>query len=274
MRRALELDADAVVFDLESAIPRGEALNARASVQRVLGVPAAAGPARFVRISDVRSADFAPDLDAAMHATLTGVLLPQVAGPEDVVVASDALDALDPAGRVVLVPLVETANAVRTAFEIASASPRVAYFGAGVSRNGDIARAIGYRWSPDGLETLYLRSKVLIDARAAGVVNPITGIWGDVADLAGLRHFATQSRALGYEGLMCIHPSHVPVIHEVFTPTPRELREARELLDAAAAAERQGSGAFTLDGRLVDAAHVKTAAALLDRARRLGVEGG
>ena len=274
MRRALEVGADGVVFDLESAIPRGEAASARAAVRRVLGEPGSARPARFVRVSDVRSADFAADLDAAMHESLSGVLLPQVSGPEDVVAASKALDARDPAARVVLVPLVETAHAVRSAYEIATASSRVAYFGAGVSRNGDIARAIGYQWTPEGLETLYLRSKVLIDARAAGIVNPITGIWGTVADLEGLLRFALQSRRLGYEGMMCIHPSHLPVIHDVFTPTDDEIREARAVMDAATSAEREGTGAFTLDGRLVDAAHVKTAAGLLERAQRLGVHRG
>jgi citrate lyase subunit beta/citryl-CoA lyase len=272
MRRALEVGADGVVFDLESAIPRGEAEPARAAVRRVLSASSSTRPACFVRVSDVRSADFAADLDAAMHDSLTGVLLPQVSGPGDVELASSALDERDPGGRVVLVPLVETANAVRTAYEIATASARVAYFGAGASRNGDIARAIGYQWTPEGVETLFLRSKVLVDARAAGVPNPITGIWGSVADVDGLRAFAQQSRRLGYEGLMCIHPSHLPVIHEIFTPSEHELREARALRDAAAAAEREGIGAFMLDGRLVDAAHVHTAAALLERARRLGAE--
>jgi citrate lyase subunit beta/citryl-CoA lyase len=168
--------------------------------------------------------------------------------------------------------LVETASAVRLAYDIATASARVAFFGAGVSRNGDIARAIGYRWTAEGTETLFLRSKVLVDARAAGVHNPITGIWGDVDDLDGLRSFAVRSRDLGYEGLMCIHPSHVDVIHDVFTPTDDELRAAVRLLDAVDAAAREGVGAFRLDGRLVDAAHAETARALLRRARGLGLE--
>jgi citrate lyase subunit beta/citryl-CoA lyase len=274
LRVALTGDADAVVFDLESAIPRDEAAHARELVRRAFDeVAAGVGtPARFVRVSEVSSPDFEPDLAAAVHPTLCGVLLPQVADPEDVRRAADALDRLDPEGRVALVPLVETASAVRLAFEIATASSRVAYFGAGVSRNGDIARSIGYRWTPEGTETLFLRSKVLVDARAAGIHNPITGIWGDVADLDGLRAFAQQSRDLGYEGLMCIHPSHVPIIHDVFTPTVRELRAAVALVVAYDDAARRGVGAFRHDGRLVDVAHVHTARALLARARRLGVE--
>jgi citrate lyase subunit beta/citryl-CoA lyase len=274
LRTALACEADAVVFDLESAIPRDEADRARAIVREAFDEVAVGerGPARFVRVSAVSSPDFAPDVVAAVHPTLCGLLLPQVSDPDDVRRASAALDDLDPDGTVVLVPLVETASAVRLAFEIATASRRVAYFGAGVSRNGDIARAIGYRWTPEGVETLFLRSKVLVDARAAGIHNPITGIWGDVDDLDGLRSFAQQSRDLGYEGLMCIHPSHIPVIHDVFTPSTDELHAAVQLLAAYDDAAQRGVGAFRLDGRLVDVAHVHTARALLARARRLGLD--
>ncbi|HEV8298954.1 MAG TPA: CoA ester lyase [Acidimicrobiales bacterium] len=282
MRKSLTIGADAVVFDLESAIPRGEAEPARAMVRRVIdghdsgsgpSGPAERGkrPAVFVRVSEVDSADFGADLDTAVRPGLDGILLPQVRSVDDVLVAARALDKRDPDGRVILVPLIETANAVRTAFEIASASPRIAYLGGGVSRDGDIARSIGYRWSPEGMETLYLRSKVLIDVRAAGVVNPITGIWGIVDDLDGLAAFARQARDLGYEGLMCIHPTHVPIIHEIFTPSVEDIAHWRSVVDAMAEAQAQGLGAIRLDGRLIDVAHLHTARQNLARAQRLGV---
>lgn len=272
MHKALTLGADAIILDLESAIPRGEAAVARRMVRGLLDAHRPPRPAVFVRISDVDSPDFAADLEAAVHDHLAGIVLPQVTGPDDVRRAATALDRLDPAGRIVLYPLVETAGAIRTAYEIAVASPRVAYFGGGVSRNGDIGRSVGFRWTPEGTETLYIRSKVLVDARAAGTANPITGIWGSVDDLVGLRAFAQQSRNLGYEGLQCIHPTHLPIIHEIFTPSAAELTEWQAVIDAMAEAERQGSAAIRLDGRLVDVAHVKTAHQNLARARRLGLE--
>jgi citrate lyase subunit beta/citryl-CoA lyase len=260
MRKALTVGADAVVFDLESAIPRGEAEPARAMVRRVIAEHTGDRPAIFVRVCEVESPDFGADLDAAFAPGLDAILLPQVRSPADVEVASRALDARDPAERVVLVPLIETASAVRSAYELACASPRVAYLGGGVSRDGDIARSIGYRWSPEGLETLFIRSKVLVDARAAGVFNPLSGIWGVIDDLYGLRAFAEHSRDLGYEGLMCIHPSHVPVIHAVFTPTEAEIAHWRAVIDAMARAEAAGIAAI-----------VHTARRNLERAARLGV---
>jgi citrate lyase subunit beta/citryl-CoA lyase len=262
MHKALTVGADAIILDLESAIPRGEATVARRMVHDLLDSHAAPRPAVFVRVSEVDSPDFAADLEAAVHPNLAGILLPQVAS---------ARDALDPGVRIVLYPLVETAAGVRDAYEIATASERVAYFGGGVSRGGDIARALGYRWTPEGTETLYLRSKILVDARAAGVVNPVTGIWGILDDLDGLRAFAQQSRDLGYEGLQCIHPKHLPIIHEIFTPSAAELAHWQEIIAAMEEAERQGSAAIRLDGRLIDVAHVKTAQKDLARARRLGL---
>lgn len=271
MHKALASGADAIVLDLESTVPRGEAEPARRMVRDLVTMDRPTRPAVFVRVSEVDSPDFVPDLASCAHPSLAGILLPQVLGPDCVRRASEALDALDPQERITIVPLVETANAVRTAYEIACASPRVAYFGGGVSRNGDIGRNIGFRWTAEGTETLYLRSKVLIDSRSAGIVNPITGIWGAVDDLDGLRAFAVQSRELGYEGLQCIHPKHLPIIHEVFTPSAAEIAEWQELLAAMDEAEKQGSAAIRLHGRLVDVAHVKTARKNLDRARLLGV---
>ena len=271
MHKALTVGADAVILDLESAIPRGEATVARRMVRDLLDAHRPPRPAVFVRVSEIDSTDFDADLESCAHDHLAGVMLPQVTGPDDVRRAAAALDRVDPQGRIVLFPLVETARAVREAYEIACASERIAYFGGGVSRDGDIARSIGYRWTPEGTETLYMRSKVLVDARAAGIVNPVTGIWGSVDDLDGLRAFAQQSRDLGYEGLQCIHPKHLPIIHEIFTPSAADIAHWQNVIAVMDEAEQRGSAAIRLDGRLVDVAHVKTAHKNLERARRLGL---
>lgn len=280
IRKALASEADAVALDLESATPAGEQSRAREICRRVIQEHAEARGARrpvvLVRVGEARSPEQALDLAAAVGPGLLGILLPQVVDARDVVATDEALsraeaDAGIPVGRTRIMPLVESANAVRTAFEIASASPRVAYMGGATSRGGDLARSLGYRFTAGGQETLYLRSKVLVDVRAAGVPNPISGLWGRVDDLEGLRAFALQSRDLGYEGLMTIHPSQLPIVNAVFSPSIEEIGEARRIIDALEKAEREGQGAIRLDGRLVDAAHAKTAHQLLERARRLGL---
>jgi citrate lyase subunit beta / citryl-CoA lyase len=276
MRKSLTLDTDAVIFDLESAIPRGEATVARSMVRDVLDSHKAARPRIFVRISAVTTDDFDEDLTAAVHPNLSAIVLPQVVSADDVVATDAALTRAEEAagvrvGSTIIWPMLETANALRTAYEIASSSPRIAYMGGATSRGGDLARSVGFRFTSEGNETLFLRSKALIDMRSANVANPVSGMWGTIEDLDGLRTFARGTRNLGYEGMMVIHPSHLAIVNEEFTPSAAELNEWRGIVAAMEEAERDGLGAIRLNGRLIDVAHVLTAQKELGRARRLGL---
>ena len=151
MAKALTLDTDAVVFDLESAIPGAAVAEARELVAGVLAASTDDQPRRFVRVNS-EPARLAEDLDAVVGPALDGILLPQVVGPDDVRRVDDLLAAREVdrglgVGHTAVMPLVETAAAVRLAFEIATVSPRVAYMGGATSRGGDLARSIGYRWT-------------------------------------------------------------------------------------------------------------------------------
>ncbi|MCY4434295.1 MAG: aldolase/citrate lyase family protein, partial [bacterium] len=170
-----------------------------------------------------------------------------------------------------IMPLVETASAVRLAYELATASDRVAYMGGATGRHGDLGRSVGFQWSPEGTETLYLRQKVLIDVRSASVPNPLSGLWGTVDDLDGLTGFAQQTRQLGYEGMMIIHPTHIPIVNQIFSPTAEEIAAWNQLIAAVEEHEAQGVGAFRHQGRLIDQAHLLTAQQNLSRATRLGL---
>ena len=267
MQKALASAADGVVFDLESAIPRGAATEARQYVSEALAARTPDQPATFVRVSAVGTADFAPDVDACLHPSLTAVMLPQVTGPEEVATADAALEGTE----ALIMPLVETASAVRQAYELATASDRVAYMGGATGRHGDLGRSVGFQWSPEGTETLYLRQKVLIDVRSAGIPNPLSGLWGTVDDLDGLTGFAQQTRQLGYEGMMIIHPTHIPIVNQIFSPTADEIDSWRRLIAAIEEAESQGIGAFRHEGRLIDHAHLLTAQQNLTRATKLNL---
>lgn len=265
MQKALASAADGVVFDLESAIPRGAAAEARQYLSEALAAHTPDQPAIFVRVSAVGTADFAPDLESCIHPSLTAVMLPQVTGPDEVATADAALEGTE----ILIMPLVETASAVRQAYELATASDRVAYMGGATGRHGDLGRSVGFQWTPEGAETLYLRQKVLIDVRSAGVPNPLSGLWGTVDDLDGLTKFARQTRQFGYEGMMIIHPTHIPIVNQVFSPTPEEIDGWRRLIAAIEKAEAQGIGAFRHQGRLIDHAHLLTAQQNLTRALKL-----
>ena len=136
----------------------------------------------------------------------------------------------------------------------------------GCGPGGDAARAVGYQWTKDGTETHYLRSRAVLDARAAGIEYPMVTSWWDVRDLDGLRADAALNRRFGFRGMVVMHPSHVPIVNEAFTPNEAELAHARGLIAAMEAAEREGSAAVTYEGDMVDYAMVTTARELLDLA--------
>ncbi|OPF80658.1 CoA ester lyase [Streptomyces antioxidans] len=286
--------ADAAILDLEDAVPEEGKAAAREAVAGAVdraaargatdravareatdrAVSTSPGPMRLlVRINALDRAggwQGADDLRAVARPGLYGLVLPKVSGPEDVLTADRLLAWCErehglPEGHFALLPLLETARGLREAYAIGRAATRIAHLGAVAAPGGDVERAVGYRWSPEGEETRELRARVLLDARAADRPHPVAGLWADVADLAGLRRFAERHRALGYEGMAVIHPSHVPVVNEVFSPDAEELARCRRLIEAVERAQREGAGAVRFEGRMVDEAMAATARRTLAR---------
>jgi len=281
--------ADALFLDLEeprTPCPEETRTRARKLVREFLETaPTAPGaPRYFVRVQPVASGMILRDLDALMCDRLTGVLLPKITGPADVHAADAILTCLEvehgvTVGSTMLYPILENAAAIRGAYEIATASERVAYMGGAVSRFGDIAASIGFRWTREGKETLFIREKVLVDARAAGIRYPISGMWGGANDdLEGLRAWLQELRDIGYFGMMMGNREHVRIVNEAFTPTAEEIAYWQELdrltIEAEAAGARVLHGdANQGEGHEVHIAHVETARKLLEWARDLGVIG-
>lgn len=282
--------ADAVCLDLEEPeTPMTEAVRARghALVGEFLRsrIGAGGGPRYFVRVREASSGYAFRDLRAVVGPALAGILIPKLRGPADAIameallLAAEVECGVEP-GSVVLYPVLETAEGLRQAYEIAMASPRIAYMGGAVSRFGDIHQAVGFRWTAEGRETLFLRSKILLDAKAAGIRFPISGMWGGASsDLAGLRRFASELRELGYYGMMLGNPAHVALVHEVFTPTREEITYWSELVRLGDEAAKMGRGPVLYgdpnqgEGFEVHQAHVESARLNLEWARGLGLVG-
>ena len=255
--------ADAVILDLEDSVPPGRRAEATERVAAAVR-DSDGGPALFVRINSLDSWEAADELRAVIGPRLAGVVLPKVDGVRDVQLADSLIGFGErqqglPDGSVAVIPLLETANGLRSAYRIASAVPRVEYLGAVTGPGGDVERAIGYRWTPGGAETAELRSRVLVDARAAGVRNPVCGLWTRIDDVAGLREYAQRNRALGYTGMMAIHPSHIPVINEAFAPGPEELARYARLIQAYEEGRAAGQGAVAFEGDMIDEAMAELA---------------
>ena len=276
--------ADAIVIDLEeprTPFPEAKRERARAMVRELVSSKGGGGPVMFSRVQPPSTGQTLKDLRAVMG--VAGVLVPKVLGPADIHAADALVGCMEvetglPFGATWLYPVLETAQALRLAYDIAVASPRVAYMGGAVSRFGDIHQALGYRWTAEGRETLFLRSKVLIDAKAAGIRYPISGMWGgDRDDETGLRAWCRELRDLGYYGMMIGDPVHVPVVNEIFTPSAAEVSYWQDLDRLAAEAEATDSGPVVYgdpnqgEGHVVHIAHVGSARKNLEWARGLGL---
>ncbi|HEV3113243.1 MAG TPA: aldolase/citrate lyase family protein [Candidatus Binataceae bacterium] len=279
--------ADSIVIDLEepqTPFPPIAQERTRKVVRSFMeSIAAKDRPLIFVRVQPPSTGQTLKDLRAAMGERLAGILVPKVQGPADIHAADALLGCMEvdlglPMGRTMIYPILETAPALRLAYEIAIASSRVSYMGGAISRFGDIHQAVGYRWTADGRETLFLRSKVLLDAKAAGIRYPISGMWGgDLDDEKGLRAWCKELRDLGYYGMMIGNPRLVPTVHEYFTPTASEIAYWKDLDRLAAEAEAAGTGPIIYgdpnrgEGHRVHIAHVGSARKNLVWARELGV---
>ncbi|SNQ46624.1 Citryl-CoA lyase [Frankia canadensis] len=269
--KGVDAGADGVILDLEDAVPSGAKSDARAEVAGFLGETPPAVPV-VVRVNGLHDRAALDDLCAVVGPALTAVMVPKVESVADVHVVDRLLGWLEadlglPVGGIHLVPVLETAAGIRQAHDLARATPRSAYMGGLGVKGGDVERSLGYRWTPEGIETLALRAQVLVDLRAAAVPNPVAGLWTDIRDLDGLRAFARQNRGLGYEGMLAIHPTHVAVINEVFTPTEAELDADAALVAAMESAAAEGRGAVRHGGDMIDEAMAETARRRLARYR-------
>ena len=286
IERGMTSGADSIVIDLEeprTPFPETARTRARREVRAFLDERATPGePVIFARVQPPATGQTLKDLRAVLGERLRGVLVPKVDGPADIHGIDALLGCMEvdldlPAGSTSVYPILETAQALRLAYEIAVASRRVAYMGGAISRFGDIHQALGYRWTAEGQETLFLRSKVLIDARAAGIRYPISGMWGgDRDDEAGLRRWCRELRNLGYYGMMIGDPVHISIVHEAFSPSAEEIGYWQELDRLARESERTGERAVHGDanqgeGHVVHIAHVGSARANLEWARGLGL---
>jgi citrate lyase subunit beta/citryl-CoA lyase len=276
MDKAPQYGADALILDLEDSVPPAEKAAARTLVRQAIECLAARGQTVYVRVNALETGLTGEDLHSVSVAGLTGVLPPKIDTADDVHQLDTLLAFFEqraglPPGSIELIPTLETARGIRNAYDIASASPRVASIVGTAGRGGDTNRALGYVWTKEGMETLFIRSKVLLDARAAGIQHPLMASWFDVGDVEGFIADAQRNRQLGYRGMLLIHPSHVEPANRIFTPSREEVAYYKGLLAAMEEAERHGTAAVTYQGAMVDIAMVKTARQMLEFARAVGV---
>ncbi|WP_326696854.1 CoA ester lyase [Streptomyces sp. NBC_01754] len=252
--------ADALIIDLEDAVPPDRKAYARDLVRRWLSAPPP-GTEIWVRVNDgeAREADTAAVAEAGGAA---GLCLAKVRDPREALAVSRQLDRLG--SPLALAPVLETPAAVLDARAVAEV-PRVVRLHLG---EADLRAELGIEPAADERELLWLRSLVVTVSAAAGIEPPPAPVSTDFRDTDALTRTTRALKRLGFRGRACIHPAQVPVVNAVFTPTADELRRAERLV-ARFSANGAGAG-LDEDGRMIDEAVVRTARRVVQWGRTAG----
>jgi len=261
--------SDGIILDLEDSVHVSDKDAARLLVRNALRAVDFLGCERLVRIN--QSPLGLEDLDEIVPESPDLILIPKVESPEQIVEADRRIAEIKSNYGIVrpiwLMPIIESALGIENAFAIAKASPQIVALTIGLE---DYTADLGVVKTSTGSESLYARQRVVNAARAAGV-QAIDSVFGDVGDLEGLRAWGLNSRAMGFEGMGCVHPMQIAVIHEAFAPTPAELERARRIVSAYDEAQAKGLGVVSLGSKMIDAPVVQRALKLMTRAKAMGL---
>ncbi len=259
---------DAVILDLEDSVHRGEKDAARILVRNTLRTVDFGPCERMVRINQLPLG--LEDLAEVVGETPDLILIPKVEQPEQVREVDRMIAEIEERKGIIrpiwIMPIIESALGIENAFAVATASENVAALTIGLE---DYTADLGVVKTTEGRESQYARSRVVNAARAAGV-QAIDSVFSDVADLEGLRRWGEASRAAGFEGMGCIHPGQIRVIHEAFHPSAVEIEKARKVVAAFEEAQSKGLAVVSLGSKMIDPPVVQRALKLVERAKAIG----
>ena len=260
---------DAVILDLEDSVHPREKDAARVLVRNALRAVDFAACERMVRINQLPLG--LADLEEIVPELPDLVLMPKVEQPEQVLQVADQIQRVkrrnDIDRRIWIMPILESALGIENAYAIATASADIVALTIGLE---DYTADLGVAKTAGGAESLFARQRLVNAARAAGI-QAIDSVYGDVGDLEGLKQWALNSCAMGFEGMGCVHPLQVAVAHEAFAPTAAEIEKALRIVEAFEEAQRKGLGVVSLGSKMIDAPVVQRALKLVSRAKVMGL---
>jgi citrate lyase subunit beta/citryl-CoA lyase len=261
--------SDGIILDLEDSVHASEKDAARLLVRNALRAVDFLVCERMVRINQIPLG--LGDLDEIVSECPDLILIPKVESPEQIIEADRRIAEIKSNYGITrpiwLMPILESALGIENAFSIATASPQVVALTIGLE---DYTADLAVVKTLAGSESLYARQRVVNAARAAGV-QAIDSVFGDVGDQEGLRAWALNSRALGFEGMGCVHPTQIPVIHEAFAPSAFEIERARKIVIAYDEAQEKGLGVVSIGSKMIDPPVVQRAVKLMARAKTMGL---
>lgn len=260
--KVFEVGADAVILDLEDAVPVAEKVDTRGAVTDALKRSRTCPG--YVRVNGYETEFCYSDILAVAGPWLDGIVLPMVETPAqlrsvDWLLAQIERDRGMARGAIDLMPIIETGRGVDAVTEIAGAGTRTRRLSFGAA---DYTLDVGMRWSVDEGELAHARAAIVLASRVAGIEPPVDTVFVHIRDEENLRRSATTARDLGFQGKLCIHPDQIAPVNGIFTPSEAEVAEAEKIVAAFEEAEAAGSASIQVDGRFVDYP-------VVDKARRI-----
>jgi citrate lyase beta subunit len=271
IEKATTLGVDCICMDMEDGVAMSRKTEARAVIAQAMKELYFGEAERCIRINSIGSGIESYDLVAALATNPDAIVVPKIESADQVKWVSDHIESYELSsdqviGSVRLMVGVETAKGILNLRKIAESDRRLeaVIFGA-----EDYAASIGARRTKEATEVLYARQSV-VTACIANDLQAIDMVYIDFRDLDGLRLEAEQGAGWGFSGKQVIHPNQVPVVQEAFTPSVEEIDYARRVVETFESSQREGRGAYALDGKMIDMPLLKNARKVLERARAAG----
>ncbi len=263
LEKAKDLLADVVCFDLEDSVPEEEKESARNLIKNALTKRSEYKANVYVRINSPVSEMVLADLSKIVQKGIDGIVIPKVNNANELKKIIKILASLEKKRKlkpIEIIPSIESAQGVINTYSIASSSNRILALIFGIF---DLLNDMGIEYAKKTEGAKYARSKIPVDARAAGKYV-IDAIWQDLNDEEGFEEDCMIGRNLGYVGKSIIHPNQIPVVHRIFHPTQTEVDWATKVYHAYIDSSKKNKGATKVDGKMIDEVHFKRAKALLD----------
>ncbi|NOR44697.1 MAG: citrate lyase acyl carrier protein [Candidatus Delongbacteria bacterium] len=257
-------DPDGVILDLEDSVAPAKKNEARYLVRNGLRNVNCYGAERMVRINQLQMG--LEDLEFIVAHNVNLILVPKCESADQVKEVNAKIKKLNKAKRKIwLMPIVESALGVINSYEIA-VSENVVSLAIGLE---DYTADLGTQRTNEGNETFFARCQVVNSARAAKI-QPIDSVFSDVSDMEALKQNVLTSKSLGFDGMGCIHPRQIPVIHENYAPNDKEIDRAKKIVDAFIIATEKGLGVVSLGSKMIDPPVVKRAQNTIEQAINVG----
>jgi len=264
--------ADSIMFDLEDSVALREKDTARLLVFHALQHPMYQKIETVVRVNPLDSEFGIKDLEAIVRAGVDIVRLPKTDSAQDIIDMEKEITRIEvecgrEVGSTAMMAAIESALGITNVVSIAHASPRLIGIALGAE---DYVRNIRTERSPEGIELLFARCSILQAARAAGLAAFDT-VYSDANNEEGFLQEAALIKQLGFDGKSLINPRQIELLHNLYAPTQKEFDHATKVIEAAEAAEKEGLGVVSLNGKMIDSPIIERARLVVERAKLSGL---